>query len=117
MGPVAAKRKSISFSGAGFLTSYHLGVVHCLRKHGIVGKNDIHWQQAASSKIASSTSSPMILSGVSGGALAATSIVLDIRTEDAMSITMKIARLASADGGMLNALHPRYELSVNGSLA
>lgn len=125
MGPkIVSKAKaappSLAFSGAGFLTSYHLGVVDCLRRHGIVvgkegggggggggsrGKNRSSMQSTVSSS--SSSASSMKLSGVSGGALAVTSIVLDVRSEDAMSITMDIAQSARTEGGILDHLHPR----------
>jgi hypothetical protein len=114
MGPTIKSPPSIAFSGAGFLTCYHLGVVDCLRRHGIVGKNDrsgsgdyTKRQPTASSARSKQTPNPMILSGVSGGALAVTSIVLDIRSDDAMSITMKIAQSAKTEGGFLDLLHPR----------
>jgi predicted acylesterase/phospholipase RssA len=116
MGPTTKASPSIAFSGAGFLTSYHLGVVDCLRRHGIVGKDDSsgsgdetrHPKPSVTTSLKGQQQRrPMILSGVSGGALAATSIVLDIRSDDAMSITLKIAQCARKEGGILDLLHPR----------
>jgi hypothetical protein len=113
MGPTVKAPPSIAFSGAGFLTSYHLGVVDCLRRHGIVGKDDDHRSKVGSGSGDNNRTRkqqqhrPMILTGVSGGALAVTSIVLDIPSDDAMSITMKIAQCARTEGGILDLLHPR----------
>ena len=110
---------SLAFSGAGFLTSYHLGVVECLRRHGVVNKDDYNTTTTVEksdgtttitsyrNKQQTSMERPMILSGVSGGALAVTSIVLDIQSDDAMSITMNIAQKARNEGGILDHLHPR----------
>jgi hypothetical protein len=117
MGPAIKAPPSIAFSGAGFLTSYHLGVVDCLRRHGIVGQDDHRGSGGNIRRLTPSAATlqqqqqqqqqPTILSGVSGGALAVTSIVLDIQSDDAMSITMRIAQCARTEGGILDVLHPR----------
>lgn len=93
----ASASSSVAFSGAGFLTSYHLGAADCLSKHGAivaVGSNS-DWSGC-----------PTVLSGVSGGALAAASICLLIRPEDAMAATLAIAQNARTTGGVLDHLHP-----------
>ncbi|KAL3913373.1 MAG: hypothetical protein SGILL_006517, partial [Bacillariaceae sp.] len=93
---------SLAFSGAGFLTSYHLGVADCLRRQGLL-EEVVNAQPKADTK-------SMILSGCSGGALAITSIALDIRSDDAMAVSMRIAEEARNKGGLLDALHPEVSL-------
>jgi predicted acylesterase/phospholipase RssA len=93
---------SLAFSGAGFLTSYHLGVVDCLERQGLLD-HVIDPPQLNDSR------PRMILSGVSGGALAAASIALRIRSDDAMAISMRIAANART-GGIFDALHPSISL-------
>jgi hypothetical protein len=111
--PKAHTVPSFAFSGAGFLTCYHLGVIECLRTHEILnvdatGSNDdTHYknprrQQQSHPKV--------ILSGVSGGALASTSVALSVRTDDAMNVTMKIAQTARQTGGIFDHLHPNFSL-------
>jgi hypothetical protein len=118
--------KSIAFSGAGFLTSYHLGVAECLLKHGVIldsGSNDAIDSSSSPSSSSScakrlrplltsysstSHTGNTILSGVSGGALVAASICLSIRPEDGMTATIEIAQNARKVGGLLDHLHPGY---------
>ena len=97
---------SLAFSGAGFLTSYHLGVVDCLERQGLL---DHVIEPRKDDDGREDQNRPMILSGVSGGALAAASIALRIRSDDAMAISMRIAANART-GGLFDALHPTISL-------
>lgn len=88
---------SFGFSGAGFLTCYHLGVAHCLLKHGLMlGSGELP-----------NESSPTI-TGVSGGALVATAVSVGISPHDGMNATLEIAKRARQEGGLLDHLQPGY---------
>jgi predicted acylesterase/phospholipase RssA len=86
---------SFGFSGAGFLTCYHLGVAQLLLKHGLLVKPG----QFASAR------SPT-LTGVSGGALVAAVVSVGVHPEDAMQASLEVARRTRHAGGVLDALHP-----------
>ena len=94
--PNIAKSLSFGFSGAGFLTAYHLGVADCLLKHGVLPKLG---------ELPKDKTSP-ILTGVSGGALVASAISIGIRPEDGMKETIDIAKRARQQGGLLDHLRP-----------
>jgi predicted acylesterase/phospholipase RssA len=89
---------SFAFSGAALLTCYHLGVADCLIKHGVLLK------QGEMPK--DSYSGPQ-LTGVSGGALVAAAVSMDVHLEDGMKATLAIADRAR-QAGTLGHLQPGY---------
>lgn len=108
---------SISFSGAGFLGCYHLGVASSLLKHGyLLPKGEVATSSSSQLKngtkhstIASSSSSPSrhpILLGASAGALTCAGIAAGVPGEDAMDIVLNVARATREKGGILDALRP-----------
>ena len=101
MASLAAKAvPSFGFSGAGFLTCYHLGVAECLLKHGkLLAPGELP-------KDDEGTHEAPIMTGVSGGALVATAVSLGIRPEDGMKATMAIAEHTRKAGGLLDHLRP-----------
>lgn len=98
---LSRKVSSFGFSGAGFLTCYHLGVAECLIHRGVfpgsgeIAKDDI-------------LHSPVILTGVSGGALVAAAISVGIRPVDGMNAMLDVAEHTRKAGGLLDHLHPGY---------
>lgn len=99
MTSLAAIGRSISsfgFSGAGFLTCYHLGVAECLLKNGLL---------LPKGALPLDHRTP-ILTGVSGGALVATAVSLGVSPEDAMRATLAIAAQTRQAGGFLDHLKP-----------
>jgi len=87
---------SIGFSGAGFLTCYHLGVAECLLDHGILSKN----KDATSS---------ITLTGVSGGALCAAGLAVGVSPEEGMNTVLHVTNTTTQQG-RLDALTPGYSL-------
>jgi predicted acylesterase/phospholipase RssA len=85
---------SFGFSGAGFLTCYHLGVADCLLKHGLLFSKE--------------KNNNVLLTGVSGGALVAATVSMGIPPEEGMTATLEIARRTRQAGGMLDHLLPGY---------
>jgi hypothetical protein len=95
----ALKRSAISsigFSGAGFLTCYHLGVADCLLRHGILAQDSDKHEDP-------------ILTGVSGGALCAAGVALGVSPEDGMNTVLHVAKSTNAQG-RLDALTPGFSL-------
>mmetsp|Transcript_14985 Transcript_14985/g.22881 ORF Transcript_14985/g.22881 Transcript_14985/m.22881 type:complete len:358 (-) Transcript_14985:445-1518(-) len=82
---------SVSFSGAGFLMSYHLGVAQCLLEHGVL---KIEGEQ--------------VVTGVSGGSIVAASLVYGIEPNDSMGEVLKVA--SSARKNALNIYKPGYSV-------
>jgi hypothetical protein len=87
---------SLGFSGAGFLTSYHLGAADCLLKRGLLLQRG---------ELPVDDKTP-VLTGVSGGALVATAVSIGVRPEDGMMATLAIAEQSRKAGGMLDHLRP-----------
>lgn len=91
---------SLGFSGAGFLTSYHLGAADCLLKRGfLLPRGELPEQQQQ-------RLTPPVLTGVSGGALVATAVSIGVRPEDGMAATLAIADYTRKTGGILDHLRP-----------
>lgn len=91
---------SIGFSGAGFLTCYHLGVADCLLQQGILLKpGEIPTKHRHSPK----------LTGVSGGALTAAAMTAGILPQDGMDCLLQITDKTTRQG-RLDALTPGYSL-------
>lgn len=98
--PAALRRlSSISFSGAGFLTVYHLGVAHCLLENGLIRLEP---------PTDATTQSPSIMTGVSGGALVSSTLICGIPPERSMEILLEVAGKARQQ--TLNIYHPGYSL-------
>jgi hypothetical protein len=101
---VAARRlvntPSFGFSGAGFLTCYHLGVADCLLKHGLLLSGSSSGQKKKNND------NPTMLTGVSGGALVTAVVSMGIPPEEGMTATLEIARRTRQAGGMLDHLQP-----------
>jgi len=95
---------SIGFSGAGFLTCYHLGVADCLLQHGILLKGG----ETPSSSLAQQTPL-MTLTGVSGGALCAAGLAVGVSPEEGMNTVLHITNKTTQQG-RLDALTPGYSL-------
>lgn len=92
---------SVSFSGAGFLTIYHLGVAQCLLEHNLLSLDP-------PTTTKKSAEAPMILTGVSGGALVATTLACGISPEKSAAVVFEVAD--SARKMALNIYHPGYSL-------
>lgn len=95
---------SFGFSGAGFLASYHLGVVKVLQEQGLllaaaggVGPNSKDKQQL------------LPLTGVSAGALVAASVAVGMDAEEGMDTVLEIAR-QTRQAGRLATLQPGFSL-------
>jgi predicted acylesterase/phospholipase RssA len=91
---LASVPPSISFSGAGFLGCYHIGVAQALKDKGLLTVGP---------------ESTQTLLGSSAGALVSAGVLCGVTTADAMTLTKEIAQDAS-DQGVLNALTPNYSL-------
>jgi predicted acylesterase/phospholipase RssA len=119
---VTASSSSFGFSGAGFLTCYHLGVAECLLKHGhLLQRGQLPTSKSNDTTTVTVTvtdtdnnnnkdtmmSSPM-LTGVSGGALVAAAVSIGIRPEDGMNAMAEIVRRTRSVGGMMDHLRPGY---------
>lgn len=94
MAAALRRLSSISFSGAGFLTVYHLGVAQCLLDNGLIS-------------LQPSKDAP-ILTGVSGGALVSSALVCGISPERSVEVIMEVASTARQQA--LNIFHPGYSL-------
>lgn len=83
---------SFGFSGAGFLTCYHLGAAKCLLEHGLLNleQND----------------DPPLLTGVSGGALTVAAIAAGVNPEIGMAATLAAAARTRQEG-ILDSFKPR----------
>lgn len=88
---------SIGFSGAGFLTCYHLGVSDCLIQHGILSL-----QPEAHNDFT-------VLTGVSGGALCAAGVAVGVSPQDGMSTVLHVTNTTTQQG-RLDALTPGFSL-------
>ena len=82
MAAAVRRLSSISFSGAGFLTCYHLGVANCLLENGLICLDPPHH---------SSAEAPSVMTGVSGGALASSALICGIPPEQCMEAMLKVA--------------------------
>jgi len=82
---------SISFSGAGFLGCYHLGVANCLIKYGILNKNTL-------------------LLGSSAGSIVASGISAGVSPGDGMNIIIECVKRVRHSGGLLDTLRPGLSL-------
>ena len=101
----AAVRNQISsfgFSGAGFLACYHLGVAHCLLQQGIL-------PEAGSVRREDDGRPPVILAGVSGGALIAAAVSAGVHPDDGMDAVLQVAK-RTRQAGRLDALQPGFSL-------
>lgn len=85
---------SISFSGAGFLACYHLGVAECLLQQGLLFLHD--------------NNNDLIVTGVSGGALVASALLAGVTPTDGMSAALEISRATRKHP--LDALQPGFSL-------
>ena len=85
--------RSIGFSGAGFLTAYHLGVAECLIRNAI---------------LSSKGPSALTLTGVSGGALVSAAVSTGVAPEDGMEALLDISRCAQSN--RLDTLTPGFSL-------
>jgi len=97
---IGQRVSSFGFSGAGFLTCYHLGVAECLLQRGAL--NLFHEDPANDGR----GHNPVIVTGVSGGALVATAISIGIQPTDGMNIMIDVAEHARRSGGLLDHLKP-----------
>jgi predicted acylesterase/phospholipase RssA len=95
---------SFGFSGAGFLTCYHLGAADCLLKRGVLlprGELPVYDDNNKNDN-----KKPVLLTGVSGGAMVATAVSIGMSPEDGMRATLNIAENSRKTGGILNHLRP-----------
>jgi Patatin-like phospholipase len=99
MAAALRRLSSISFSGAGFLTCYHLGVAHCLLENGLICLDPPKDSPAEM---------PSIITGVSGGALVSSALICGIPPERSMEAILKVA--SNARRKTLNIYHPGYSL-------
>jgi predicted acylesterase/phospholipase RssA len=81
---------SISFSGAGFLACYHLGVAECLLRHNLLKHEKL------------------IITGVSGGALVASALLAGVTPTDGMSAALAISQKTRQH--RFDALQPGFSL-------
>ncbi|GKZ00397.1 patatin-like phospholipase domain-containing protein 2 [Mayamaea pseudoterrestris] len=122
---------SLGFSGAGFLTCYHLGVAQCLVDHGVINLSDDVDRPASTapsgradtddkgtmtnqtqSSFSTSMQSPqpiIPLCGVSGGALTAAALAAHVAPRDGMEAVLQVAQRARK-AGRLNVLQPGFSL-------
>eukprot|EP00568_Trieres_chinensis_P010255 CAMPEP_0183296618 /NCGR_PEP_ID=MMETSP0160_2-20130417/4092_1 /TAXON_ID=2839 ORGANISM="Odontella Sinensis, Strain Grunow 1884" /NCGR_SAMPLE_ID=MMETSP0160_2 /ASSEMBLY_ACC=CAM_ASM_000250 /LENGTH=429 /DNA_ID=CAMNT_0025458249 /DNA_START=32 /DNA_END=1321 /DNA_ORIENTATION=+ len=101
---------SVSFSGAGFLGSYHTGVASCLVKHGILPGTD--WLPPPLGTDDAGRRAAPILTGVSAGSIvcAALSAGVDIEN-DGMPVVLEAARKTRALAWRsLDVLTPGFSL-------
>ena len=89
---------SISFSGAGFLGCYHVGVTGCLVKHGYL----LPPGEAPTSTLAS----PPMLLGASAGSINCAGVMAGVSSEDAMEVVLKLAQITRNEGGYMDAFRP-----------
>lgn len=94
---------SISFSGAGFLGCYHLGVAECLLKHRLLlrpgevaAENEEH--------------RPPVLMGVSAGALVSVALSAGVRPDDGMAVFLEVVRRTRERAGFMDVLWPGFSL-------
>lgn len=90
---------SISFSGAGSLTIYHLGVAQCLIENGLLSLDPPN--NAA-------PDATTIFTGVSGGALVASALVCGISPERSVEVILDVSGRVRQQ--ILNIYHPGYSL-------
>jgi len=98
---------SISFSGSGFLCSYHLGVASCLIGQNILPSFETEEGEAYSSSLSSPRT---IICGSSAGSMIASAIASGVHTDDGMNILLKIAKKTRESCGFLNFLTPGFSL-------
>ena len=95
---------SVSFSGAGFLGCYHIGVAACLLKHGYL---HLPGDVSCSSKSHDSNNDhPPVLLGASAGALICAGIMAGVKSEDSMDIALKLAQITRTKGGVMDVFQP-----------
>lgn len=99
--PTKPSLTSFSFSGAGFLGSYHAGVYQCLLKHNHVLKPLERLEPDAKSPV---------LTGVSAGALISAAISAGVTPESAMNVILEVANRTREKGGLLDTLAPNFSL-------
>jgi len=97
---------SISFSGAGFLGCYHVGVAACLLKHGLLLKPMERISDNDNARL------PPILTGVSAGSLICASLSAGVSTDDAMDLNITLAKRTNNAGGAMDVLRPGYVYSI-----
>ena len=85
---------SFGFSGAGFLTCYHLGAAKCLLEHGLLTVEP----RTDDSKVP-------ILTGVSGGAITVAAVSAGVDPEMAMVTTLAVAERTRQEG-LLDSFNP-----------
>lgn len=93
---------SVSFSGAGFLVCYHIGVIQCFLQQGLLLKKG---ELPSESK----TSLLLPLTGVSGGALAAAAVSAGVDPVDCLQAILHTNR-QTGKAGILDALQPGFSL-------
>ena len=92
--PRTSKISSLGFSGAGFLASYHLGVVKCFQQ-----------QQG----LLSSSKTFLPLTGVSAGALVSSAVAAGVEADDGMEAVLEVAA-KTRQAGRLAAFAPGFSL-------
>lgn len=101
---------SISFSGAGFLGCYHIGVASCLLKHGYLVPPGEAPKSSTSQHTDYDHHPPPVLLGASAGALMCANIIAGVRTEDSMDVALKLAHVTRKEGGIMDAFRPGFSL-------
>lgn len=85
---------SFGFSGAGFLTCYHLGAAKCLLEHGFFTNN-----------VEAKPKSTPLMTGVSGGALTVAAVAAGVNPEIGMNTTLAVAE-QTRQQGFLDSFQP-----------
>jgi hypothetical protein len=93
---------SFGFSGAGFLTCYHLGVAKCLLDHGLLNFEPKHDKHHTGFE----TARAPLLTGVSGGALTVAAVAAGVDPEVGMSTTLVVAEKTRQEGGIFDSFKP-----------
>mmetsp|Transcript_31719 Transcript_31719/g.72862 ORF Transcript_31719/g.72862 Transcript_31719/m.72862 type:complete len:377 (-) Transcript_31719:178-1308(-) len=88
----------VSFSGAGFLTAYHIGVVQCLLDHGLV---------LPPNQLPPKGTYPGWM-GVSGGAVVSSAIAVGVSPEEGMEAVLRVA--SKTQDQWLDCLSPGFSL-------
>jgi len=105
---------SVSFSGAGFLGCYHLGVASCLVKHKILpGPKELPSGGPSSLSLFTNNSSPTTkttLLGCSAGSIVAAGISAGVTDEDGMNVILELAQRVKKSGGILDCFRPGFSL-------
>lgn len=114
---------SIGFSGAGFLVSYHLGVVSALTDHGILPRQPICYTVPPSHPSGATlaththdsdttTGTEIVLTGVSAGSIVAASVLagMDPIAIGMPAVSQVSARVRDASHPILDTLQPGLSL-------